>query len=60
MSKYIKLEDAIERLNQLYHGYEVEEWLESLPTIEVSEDCISRKGLIDSFLADNECKSNHR
>ena len=45
MSKYIKLEDAIERLNQLYHGYEVEAWLESLPTIESNEDAISRKGI---------------
>lgn len=39
MSKYIKLDTAIEHTNQLYHGYEVEAWLESLPTIEVSEDC---------------------
>lgn len=37
MSRYIKLEDAIERLNQLYHGYEVEEWLESLSTIDIVE-----------------------
>lgn len=35
MSKYIKLDTAIEHTNQLYHGYEVEEWLESLPTIDI-------------------------
>ena len=51
MSKYIKLEGAIERLNQLYHGYEVEEWLESLPTIEVSEDCISREDAVNALIA---------
>lgn len=50
MSKYIKLEDAIERLNQLYHSYEVEEWLKHLPTIEVSEDCISKKFISDSLI----------
>lgn len=37
MSKYIKLDTAIERTNQLYHGDEVEAWLESLPTIEVAD-----------------------
>ena len=42
MSKYIKLDTAIEHTNQLYHGDEVEAWLNSLPTIEVSEDCISK------------------
>ena len=42
MSKYINLGDAIERLNELYHSYEVREWLRSLPRYEVSEDCISR------------------
>lgn len=35
MSEYIKLDDATERTNQLYHGYEVEAWLESLPTINI-------------------------
>ena len=41
MTKYIKKEDAKERTNQLYHGYEVEAWLESLPTIEIvhCKDC---------------------
>lgn len=42
MSEYVKLEDAIERTNQLYHGDEVEAWLESLPTIDIVEckDCV--------------------
>lgn len=41
MSKYIKLEDTIERRNELFHCYEVEEWLKSLPTIEIvyCKDC---------------------
>lgn len=41
MSKYIKLEDAI-------YSCRMMAWpaLESLPTIEISEDCISRKWLV--------------
>lgn len=35
MSKYIKLDTAIEHTNQLYHGDEVEAWLENLPTIDI-------------------------
>ena len=38
MSKYIKLQDAIEQKSKLYHSYEVEEWLKSLPTIDIDED----------------------
>lgn len=49
MNKYIKLDTAIEHTNELYHGDEVEAWLESLPTIEVSEDCISREWLFKNF-----------
>ena len=65
MSKYIKLEDAIHNINLEVTGRKEYTGdmkanlffaLDDLPTIEVSEDCISRKGLIDSFLADNECK----
>lgn len=66
MSKYIKLEDAIYGDCILIDEIKCEdcpfyneerficrmvEWLESLPTIEVSEDCISRGKLI-SDLAD--------
>lgn len=51
MSKYIKLDDAIEHTNQLYHAYEVEAWLESLPTIEVSEDAISREDAVNALIA---------
>ena len=45
MSKYIKLDTAIEHTNQLYHGDEVEAWLESLPTIDIvrCKDCIRAK-----------------
>lgn len=41
MSRYIKLDTAIEHTNQLYHGDEVEAWLESLPTIDIvhCKDC---------------------
>ena len=44
MSKHIKLDTAIEHTNQLYHGYEVEEWLNSLPTIDIvrCDDCSER------------------
>ena len=69
MSKYIKLEDAIgcecpfmeiyeDCINcPLYNGgsevCEMGKWLKSLPTIEVSEDCISRewvKGICEAML----------
>lgn len=69
MSKYIDADLYVEM--QLYDD-EHEEWslwngtVEDLlnqwteegcpPTIEVSEDCISRADLIGSFLADNECE----
>ena len=53
MSRYINLDEAIEHTNQLYHGYEVEAWLESLPTIEVSEDCISREWVLKAIDAED-------
>lgn len=41
MSKYIELEDAIEKCKTIAGaGYK---WLSDLPTIEVSEDSINRK-----------------
>lgn len=56
MSKYIKLEDATERLNQLYHGYEVEEWLESLPAIDIVHCAECKfKGFCDSIDDWNFC-----
>lgn len=73
MSKYIKLDEAIKRTNQLYHGYEVEEWLESLPTIDIvhcreckywkSEHiCIGRWGWYGTMLteADAFCSYGER
>ena len=53
MSKYIKLEDAIEQVKTEFYGGGYQEWLEisidnlinriaNLPTIEVSDDCISK------------------
>lgn len=69
MSKYIDASLVVEM--QVYDD-EYEEWsiwnvtIEDLlnrwteegcpPAIEVNEDCISRANLIESFLADNECK----
>ena len=49
MSKYIKLEDALERAKSGTNNYYICKAIESLPTIEVSEDCISRERLI-SFI----------
>lgn len=57
MSKYIKLEDAIEQVKTEFYGGGYQEWLEmsidnlinriaNLPTIKVSEDCISRAHLL--------------
>ena len=34
MSKYINLDEAKARTTQLVHGYEVEEWLETIPSID--------------------------
>lgn len=42
MSKYIKLEDALEQAKRGTNNYYICKAIESLPTIEVSEDCISR------------------
>ena len=60
---YVNLDEVIETVYQCRGDEANDEWqnrwfkpLENLTKIEVSEDCISRKGLIDSFLADNECK----
>lgn len=62
MSKYIKLEDVIKVLRD--NTMPLDCWhmdrmraISSLPTIEVSEDAISRENLIKSFLADCECES---
>ena len=53
MSKYIKLEDALKGLNIGYGKYDyvskVSEYYHDLPTIEVSEDCISRVCLIEKL-----------
>ena len=60
---YVNLDEVIETVYQCRGDVANNEWvkrwfepLTSLQTIEVSEDCISRKGLIDSFLAANKCK----
>lgn len=60
---YVNLDEVIETVYQCRGDEANDEWIKrwfepltSLTTIEVSEDCISRKDLIDSFLADNECK----
>ena len=60
MSKYIKLEDALKGLNIGYGKYDyvskVAEYYHDLPTIEVNEDCISRKALLKQIYADSEGK----
>ena len=35
MSKYINLDEAKARTTQLYHGYEVEQWLDTIPSINI-------------------------
>lgn len=35
MSRYIRIDEAKERTTQLFHGYEVEQWLETLPSIDI-------------------------
>lgn len=42
MSKYIKQEDAIEQAKRGTNNYYICKAIESLPTIEVSDDCISK------------------
>ena len=43
MSKYIKLEDAINKMDEWFcEPYTPTKLLSDLPTIEVSEDCISK------------------
>ena len=68
MSKYIKLEDAEDKMYQLWEedtdnkinsAYCFDddraiEALRSLPTIEASEDCIDRKKLLDQIDIDSE------
>ena len=49
MSKYIKLEDAIEQAKSGTNNYYICKAIESLPTIEVSEDCISRKDTLKAL-----------
>lgn len=55
MSKYIKLKDAIEYACKAHIsgcvGDRIRAQLQSLPTIEVSEDAISRQGLINTLNA---------
>lgn len=60
---YVNLDEVIETVYQCRGDEANDEWvkrwfepLASLTKIEVSEDCISRADLIESFLADNECK----
>ena len=66
MSKYIKLEDAIEQVKTEFYGGGYQEWLEisidnlinriaNLPTIEVSEDCISRDEVIKALRLEYPC-----
>ena len=62
MSKYIKLEDAIKAIEEMqncYNGWsdtydkaQIIGVLDELPTIEVSEDCISREDLLQQINLD--------
>ena len=55
MSKYIKLEDAISLFGRSgeYHADAIVDMLFFLPTIEVSEDCISREYILgEAFTSD--------
>ena len=35
MSRYINLDDAKARTTQLVHGYEVEQWLDTIPSVDI-------------------------
>ena len=35
MSKYINLDEAKARTTQLFHGYEVEQWLDTIPSVDI-------------------------
>ena len=35
MSRYIDLDEAKARTTQLIHGYEVEQWLDTIPSIDI-------------------------
>lgn len=35
MSRYINLDEAKARTTQLYHGYEVEQWLDTIPSVDI-------------------------
>ena len=61
MSKYIDKDKVLEYIIFNVVGKditcgELARAIESIPTIEVSEDCIGKADLIESFLADNECE----
>ena len=49
MSKYIKLEDAIKKIERVQGVICGTTLFADLPTIEVSEDCISREWLVNRF-----------
>ena len=35
MSRYINLDEAKARTTQLVHGYEVEQWLDTIPSVDI-------------------------
>ena len=35
MSRYIDLDEAKARVTQLVHGYEVEQWLDTIPSVDI-------------------------
>ena len=35
MSRYINLDEAKARISQLVHGYEVEQWLDTIPSVDI-------------------------
>ena len=35
MSRYIDLDEAKARTTQLVHGYEVEQWLDTIPSVDI-------------------------
>ena len=53
MSKYIKLEDAIDNyrlFEEVCYGVcKLDDYISDLPTIEVSEDCISREWVLNLY-----------
>lgn len=58
MSRYINLDEAKARTTQLFHGYEVEQWLDTIPSVDIDRpqgEWKSVKASIYPYGYDVEC-----